>query len=138
MGSERRVDGELEMWLTENRGEKINDYQPPWKRKNYKLSPQTSPEASPPPTHLQTAGVKGPPCMQSPPANYSFIPAGLVAVVRLALDVLTKLLIWQRAAVVETPDWENCSRREGRIFNADGLADEWASDSDTRIWYELK
>lgn len=78
--------------------------------------------------------------MQSPPANYSFIPAGLVAVVRLALDVLTKLLIWQRvaAAVVETPDWENCSRREGRIFNADGLADERASDSDTTIWYELK
>lgn len=74
--------------------------------------------------------------MQFPPANYSFIPAGRVAVVRLALDVLTKLLIWQRAAVaaevvvmvVEAPDWENCSRREGRIFNVNGLANETASD----------
>lgn len=31
-----------------------------------------------------------------PPFYYSFIPAMLIMVLRLVLDVLTKLLIWQR------------------------------------------
>lgn len=85
--------------------------------------------------------MKGPPCRQSPPANYSFIPAGLGALVRLALDVLTKLLIWQRAAavvaavVLEASDWEVCSRR---VFNADGFTDECRSNSGTTIRCELK
>lgn len=50
---------------------------------------------------------------------YSFIPAVLVMVLRLALDVLTKLLNWQKVAVVMVmvvvavvgaPVWESYSR----------------------------
>lgn len=125
------------MWLTENR-EKNSRLSTTLKLTNSYDPPQVPAEASPPP-HLRRAGAKGPPCRQSPPANYSFIPAGLGALVRLALDVLTKILIWQRAAaaavVVEAFDWEVCS---GRVPNVDGFADEWRSDSGTTIWCELK
>lgn len=95
-----KVADEREVLLSLTERKRIEDYHSHFPNTPPR-SPQTSPKP-PPPSADSSEEKREPKALPAfhPLPYYSFIPAVLVMVLRLALDVLTKLLNWQKWAVV--------------------------------------